>query len=170
MILIRECVNLVAVFTVWETAMTSDFVLMQLDETRRAGPSTHTVTHSFIHSFIRSFTNWLTLGAVLLCMPMALCRSGAPGSDVTVNRIFSLQAVDWRRGVVVSGVRQWTKLTHVGPGSNWDGIPARLRAGIPSRAVTSELGQLSLASLPGRLIERLKYSSSVQVFLFLFLN
>ena len=29
----------------------------------------------------------------------------------------------------------------------------RLRAGIPSRAVTSQLGQLSLASLRGRLIE-----------------
>ena len=27
----------------------------------------------------------------------------------------------WRRGVVVSGVRQWTKLTHVGPGYNCDG-------------------------------------------------
>ena len=27
----------------------------------------------------------------------------------------------WRRGVVVSGVRQGTKLTHVGPGYNWDG-------------------------------------------------
>jgi len=27
----------------------------------------------------------------------------------------------WRRGVVVSGVRQRTKLTHVGPGYNWDG-------------------------------------------------
>ena len=25
----------------------------------------------------------------------------------------------WWRGVVVSGVRQWTKLTHVGPGYNW---------------------------------------------------
>ena len=27
----------------------------------------------------------------------------------------------WRRGVVVSGVRRWTKLTHVGPGYYWDG-------------------------------------------------
>jgi len=26
-----------------------------------------------------------------------------------------------RRGIVVSGVRQWTKLTHVGPSYNWDG-------------------------------------------------
>ena len=35
--------------------------------------------------------------------------------------------------------------------STWMGD--RLRAGIPSRHVTSQLGQLSLASLPGRLIE-----------------
>jgi len=27
-------------------------------------------------------------------------------------------------GGVVSGVRQWTKLTHVGPGYNWDGWPS----------------------------------------------
>ena len=30
----------------------------------------------------------------------------------------------WRRGVVVSGVRQWTKLTHVGSCYNWDGWPS----------------------------------------------
>ena len=46
----------------------------------------------------------------------------------------------------------WTKLTHVGPGySTWMGD--RLRAGILSRCVKSQLGQLSLASLQGRLIE-----------------
>ena len=33
------------------------------------------------------------------------------------------------------------------------GMGDRLRAGIPSRYVTSQLGQLSLASLRGRLIE-----------------
>ena len=31
------------------------------------------------------------------------------------------QHLGWRRGVAVSVVRQWTKLTHVGPGYNWDG-------------------------------------------------
>jgi len=41
----------------------------------------------------------------------------------------------WRRGIVVSGVR------HIGD---------RLWAGIPSQYVTSQLGQLSLASLRGR--------------------
>jgi len=30
----------------------------------------------------------------------------------------------WRRGVVVNGVRHWTKLTHVGPGYNWDWWPS----------------------------------------------
>jgi len=34
-----------------------------------------------------------------------------------------------------------------------DTVGDRLRAGIPSRYVTSQLGQLSLASLRGRLIE-----------------
>jgi len=38
-----------------------------------------------------------------------------------------------------------------GPVTTWMGD--RLRAGIPSRYVTSQLGQLSLASLRGRLIE-----------------
>ena len=38
-----------------------------------------------------------------------------------------------------------------GPVSTWMGD--RLRAGISSRYVTSQLGQLSLASLQGRLIE-----------------
>jgi len=33
------------------------------------------------------------------------------------------------------------------------GMGDRLRAGLPSRYVTSQLGQLSLASLRGRLIE-----------------
>jgi len=33
------------------------------------------------------------------------------------------------------------------------GMGDRLRVGIPSRAVTSQLGQLRLASLRGRLIE-----------------
>jgi len=59
----------------------------------------------------------------------------------------------WRRGVVVSGVRRmnevnarWARLV---PGCMGD----RLRAGIPSRYATSQLGQLSLASLRGGLIE-----------------
>jgi len=51
----------------------------------------------------------------------------------------------WRRGVVVSGVRRMNEV------STWMGD--RLRAGISSRYVTSQLAQLSLASLRGRLIE-----------------
>ena len=44
------------------------------------------------------------------------------GSVVCVY-VTVLFASSWRRGVVVGGVRQWTKLTHVGPGYNWDGWP-----------------------------------------------
>jgi len=40
---------------------------------------------------------------------------------------------------------------NVGPVSTWMGD--RLRAGIPSRYVTSQLGQLGLARVRGRLIE-----------------
>jgi len=57
----------------------------------------------------------------------------------------------WRRGVVVSGVRRMNKVNARRARSTWMG--GRLRAGIPSRYVTSQLGQLSLASLRGRLIE-----------------
>jgi len=53
----------------------------------------------------------------------------------------------WRRGVVVSGVRRMNEVNarraRLVPG--W---VTRLRAGIPSRYVTSPIGQLSLAS-PG---------------------
>ena len=38
--------------------------------------------------------------------------------------IFDIYIRSWRRGIVVSGVRQWTKLTHVGTGYNWDGWPS----------------------------------------------
>jgi len=58
-----------------------------------------------------------------------------------------------RRGVVVSGVRRMNednaRRARLVPG--W--VTVRLRAGTPSRYVTSQLGQLSLASLRGRLIE-----------------
>ena len=37
---------------------------------------------------------------------------------------FTYTSFGWRRGVVVSRVRQWTKLTHVGPGYNWYGWPS----------------------------------------------
>ena len=52
----------------------------------------------------------------------------------------------WRLGVVVSGVRRTS-----GQVSAW--MADRLRAGIPSLYVTGQLGQLSVASLRGRLIE-----------------
>jgi len=59
----------------------------------------------------------------------------------------------WRRGAVVSGVRRMNEVNarraRLVPG--WMGD--RLRAGIPSWYVTSQLGQISLASLRGRVIE-----------------
>jgi len=58
----------------------------------------------------------------------------------------------WRRGMVVSGIRRMNEVNarraRLVP---WMGD--RLRAGIPYRYVTSQLVQLSLASLRGRLIE-----------------
>jgi len=57
---------------------------------------------------------------------------------------------NWLRGAVVSGVRRMNERTS-GPVSTWMGD--RLWAGMPSRYVTSQLGQLSLASLRGRLIQ-----------------
>ena len=59
----------------------------------------------------------------------------------------------WRRGILVSGVRRMNDVNarraRLVPG--W--VMTRLRARIPSRYVTSQLGQLSLASLRGRLVE-----------------
>ena len=57
----------------------------------------------------------------------------------------------WWRGIVVSGVCRMNEVNARRARSTWMGD--RLRAGIPSRYVTSQLGQLSLASLRGRLIE-----------------
>jgi len=56
----------------------------------------------------------------------------------------------WRRGVVISGVRRMNEVNarHVRLVLGW--VIDRLRAGIPSRYVTSQLGQLSLASLRSR--------------------
>jgi len=52
----------------------------------------------------------------------------------------------WRHGVVVSGVR---RMNEVNP-RRARLVLDRLRAGIPSQYVTSQLDQLSLTSLQGR--------------------
>ena len=64
----------------------------------------------------------------------------------------SADLVGWRRGVMVSGVRRMNEV-NARRARLVLGMGDRLRAGIPSRYVTSQLGQLSLASLRGRLIE-----------------
>ena len=55
-------------------------------------------------------------------------RCGLPGAALADCRSKTsdteTSTAGWRRGVVVSGVRQWTKLTHVGPGYNWNGWPS----------------------------------------------
>jgi len=64
-----------------------------------------------------------------------------------------LGVVGWRRGVVVSGVRRMNEVN----ARRARLVPAWVtvfgRVCIPSRYVTSRLGQLSLASLRGRLID-----------------
>ena len=61
--------------------------------------------------------SWLTSKHYLLFI-VIIC-SGNNDSDSSTATTHG-----WRRGIVVSGVRQWTKLTHVGPGYNWDGWPS----------------------------------------------
>ena len=57
----------------------------------------------------------------------------------------------WRRGVVVSGVRQWTKLTHVGTGYNWDGWPSS--GGYTISGCNQPTRSTQPCIPPGRLIE-----------------
>jgi len=62
----------------------------------------------------------LTLYPLYLSLPSP--SSPFPYLRTLTTTPFSIvRTIGWRRGVVVSGVRQWTKLTHVGPGYNWDG-------------------------------------------------
>ena len=49
-------------------------------------------------------------------------RKNLESRDLQSSRMRYVEELSgWRCGVVVSGVRQRTKLTHVGPGYNWDG-------------------------------------------------
>ena len=81
-----------------------------------------------------------------------LVVSVASRQRCSLNIYHSSAFFGWRRGVVVSGVPRMNEVLRTsGPVSTWMGD--LLRVGIPSRYVTSQLGQLSLASLWGRLIE-----------------
>jgi len=85
-----------------------------------------------------------------------VCLISFPGCDVIMRPAHSKKLDDrvtyWWRGIVVSGVRRMNEVNarraRLVPG--W---VTRLRAGIPSRYVTSQLDQLNRASLRGRLIE-----------------
>ena len=72
--------------------------------------------------------------------------------ELTSQNLWSRYVRHFVVGVVVSGVRRMNEVNplraQLVPG--WVTV---LRAGLPSRYVTSQLGQLSLASLRGRLIE-----------------
>ena len=76
------------------------------------------------------------------------------GSATRHNQLDLLanDSLGWWRGVVVSGVRHMNEV-NARRARLLPGWVTRLRAGIPSRYVTSQLGQLSLAFLRGRLIE-----------------
>ena len=81
-----------------------------------------------------------------------LVVSVASRQRCSLNIYHSSAFFGWRRGVVVSGVPRMNEVLRTsGPVSTWMGD--LLRVGIPSRYVTSQLGQLSLASLRDRLIE-----------------
>jgi len=69
---------------------------------------------------------------------------------LTRSPLLMLWLAAWRIGV--SGVRRMNEVNaRLARYSTWMGD--RLRAGIPSRYLTSQLGQLSIASLRGRKIE-----------------
>ena len=72
-------------------------------------------------------SQWLFLQFTLAFSAQILwCLNVKIASSISfmLSCIASWENILWRRGVVVSGVRQWTKLTHVGPGYNWDGWPS----------------------------------------------
>jgi len=115
-----------------------------------AGDNSHVLTPIPMHLIpIPILFSWL----ILLTFPReSHGTDGIPVFPIPMHTSNADTVYGWRRGVVVSRVRQWTKLTHVGPGYNWDGWPSSGGYTI-SGAVTSQLGQLSLASLRGSLIE-----------------
>ena len=62
--------------------------------------------------------NWV-VGCWCCYLSVAGCKLAYGPADARL-----VLPLRWRRGVVVSGVRQWMKLTHVGPGYNWDWWPS----------------------------------------------
>ena len=64
-----------------------------------------------------------TMARCSKCLCSSL-RTGSWSSNSDVSCALSCTHTHTRRGIVVSGVLQWTKLTHVGPGYNWDWWPS----------------------------------------------
>jgi len=97
------------------------------------------------------FTRSLQSGSHnLLALSTLSSKFGRHAFSYCAPSVWNKLPLSIRRGVVVSGVRRMNEVNarraRLVPG--W--VTVRLRAGIPSRYVTSQLGQLSLASLRGR--------------------
>ena len=74
---------------------------------------------TFMMTCLRWILGYMRLEIIGLSADWCLCAAPRTHSAACCYWKFG-----WRRGVVVSGVRQWTKLTHVRPGYNWDGWPS----------------------------------------------
>ena len=85
----------------WRSIITHSNIPIIFIKTRLWLPKQWCRSLQFYNIFVCTVTNWNTV-----CIKLYMQTTG------------------WRRGVVVSGVRQWMKLTHVGPGYNWDGWPS----------------------------------------------
>jgi len=99
-------------------------------------------------------TEWWGIGMVICLQRGAdtsryLCHSLSLAS-VKSRLVLPFCYRRWRRGVVVSGVRQWTKLTHVGHGYNWDGWPS---SGGYTISGCNQPTRSTQPCIPGRLIE-----------------
>jgi len=102
----------------------------------------------------RKKTEWWGIGMVICLQRGAdtsryLCHSLSLAS-VKSRLVLPFCYRRWRRGVVVSGVRQWTKLTHVGHGYNWDGWPS---SGGYTISGCNQPTRSTQPCIPGRLIE-----------------
>ena len=100
--------------------------------------------HQFITRSLQSGSHYL------LALSTLSSKFGRHAFSYCAPSVCNKLPLSIRRGVVASGVRRMNEVNarraRLVPG--W--VTVRLRAGIPSRYVTSQLGQLSLASLRGR--------------------
>ena len=137
----------------------------------RIGPTFDEFDVNLGQSFHITIVSWIETNHI--CLPRAEGRGRPGGACVRIGRVemadplgqtapprvpnhnppstgTPLGVVGWRRGVVVSGVRRMNEVNaRRGPVSIPGWVTVFGRVCIPSRYVTSQLGQLSLASLRG---------------------